>query len=270
MDSKGKRKVSPRAPSIALEEAITRVGRMYKAENRHAAPLEVALKHIGYNSKNGASLQAVASLGYWGLVERTKDGGLVVTKAFEQFEFTPNEAHKHELLLGFLRKPALFADMLEQYQHQLPSDATLRYDLIQRGFNPASAMNCVGVFKRSVEFARYFETNLSSKQNDEVESEGDDTGSDESDRDYEAAPSTVDVRTPTKTGESSPAVPTAASVPATELDRILVRLAPGRTAWLEIPVPFYSADKKRLKRHIDLLLTFDEEDIEEENADEQN
>jgi hypothetical protein len=43
-------------------------------------------------------------------------------------------------------------------------------------------------------------------------------------------------------------------------DRIPVRLGGGRRAWLEIPVPFYEADKKRLKSQIDLLLTEDEED----------
>jgi hypothetical protein len=37
-----------------------------------------------------------------------------------------------------------------------------------------------------------------------------------------------------------------------------VRLDQSRRAWLEIPTPFYEADKKRLKAQIDLLLTDDE------------
>ena len=42
-------------------------------------------------------------------------------------------------------------------------------------------------------------------------------------------------------------------------DRIPVRLNGGRRAWLEIPTPFYLADKKRLNAQIELLLTEDEE-----------
>lgn len=42
-------------------------------------------------------------------------------------------------------------------------------------------------------------------------------------------------------------------------DRIPVRLTAGRKAWLEIPTPFYAADKARLKAQIDLLLAEDDE-----------
>jgi hypothetical protein len=42
-------------------------------------------------------------------------------------------------------------------------------------------------------------------------------------------------------------------------DRIPVRLAGGRRAWLVIPSPFYAADKRRLISQIELLLADDEE-----------
>jgi hypothetical protein len=48
-------------------------------------------------------------------------------------------------------------------------------------------------------------------------------------------------------------------------DKIPVRLSKGRRAWIEIPSPFYEADKIRLKKQIDLLLSDDEgeEDLED-------
>jgi hypothetical protein len=49
-------------------------------------------------------------------------------------------------------------------------------------------------------------------------------------------------------------------VTSNDVDRIPVRLAGGRRAWIEIPMPFYEADKDRLKKQIDLLLTNDDED----------
>ena len=266
-----RRKVSPRAPSTALDEAITRVSRMYKAEGRHPTPAEVAMKHIGYSSKNGAAIAALASLGYWGLIERPKDGLVMVAKGFEDYEFTPHEAHKRELLCEFLRRPPLFASLLDQYGERLPSDATLKYDLIQRGFLPTTADACVSVFKKSVEFARYFDRPTFS--------------TDDSDADVVTGGGVI---------ESTPAfpAPVATSVPQatlvwnmqaeqekaatqqaamasgnatdTTIDRIPIRLAGGRRAWLEIPTPFFSADKKRIKQHIDLLLTDDEDERQEE------
>ena len=44
-----------------------------------------------------------------------------------------------------------------------------------------------------------------------------------------------------------------------EIDQIPVRLSGGRRAWLVVPIPFYTADKSRLKAQIDLLLAEDEE-----------
>lgn len=260
-----KRKVSPRAPSLALDEAIARTGKMYKEEGRHAAPVEVAMKHIGYSSKNGAAMQAVASLRYWGLVERPKDGYLMVTKAFEDLEFTPDEGHKQELLIGFLKKPALFAELLEKYQDRLPSDATIKFDLIQRGFIPATADACLAVFRRSVEFARYYEATANNKVTTETVAE------------EFALPASVETKeTPPQPATGDQEKNAAPELATTHVgtvnvdlgvDRIPIRLAGGRRAWLEIPTPFFSADKKRLKKHIDLILTDDEDDFAEEADD---
>jgi hypothetical protein len=248
-----KRKVSPRAPTLSLDEAIGRVEKMYKQEGRHAAPVEVAMKHIGYSSKNGAALQTVASLGYWGLIERPGDGLVVVAKAFEDYLFTPLDSHRRQLLIGFLKKPALFASLLDKYQDRLPSDGSIKYDLIQRGFIPASAVNCLNVFKKSVEFARYFERGVTESGETERAAEG---GEDLSGEDATAVP-VVEPGMRNAAGGIEPPPPIGNS--ELEFDRIPVRLAGGRRAWLEIPMPFFSADKVRLKNHIDLLLTDDED-----------
>jgi len=62
-------------------------------------------------------------------------------------------------------------------------------------------------------------------------------------------------------GEQIPAAsgPTAPSS-LQAADRIPVRLPGGRRAFLEIPSPFFEADKERLKNQIDLLLTEDDEE----------
>lgn len=232
------RKKSPRAPSIALDEAVERALGIYEKERRHAAPVDVIAQNLGYKSaNNGSALSAIASLRSFSLLEKAQEGKLAVSKDVETYRFTPAEELKSSLRIKWLRSPGIFSQLLDGYAGGLPSDATLRFDLIQRGFSPGSAESTLGVFKKSVEFARYFEqqpsateTELSALVDDEVE----DPSLPPSDR----------ARAPTS--ESAGA------------DRIPVRLAGGRRAWLEIPTPFYEADKPRLIAQIQLILTEDE------------
>lgn len=253
------RKKSPRAPSTPLDEALDRVMKAYEKERLHAAPTDVVAQNLGYKgASSGTALAAMASLRYYGLLERPREGLLAVTKDVEAFKFAPSEELKRSFLLGFLRRPALFAELLDKYASGLPSDANLKYDLIQRGFLPATAASLVVVFRRSVEFAGFFDyAEEGSLANAATTDEA--VG-------MEAARSATPVGAPAVVSDAVPA--NRAAVPAipapaneeSEHDRIPVRLPGGRRAWLWIPTPFFAADKQRLKAQIDLLLTEDDED----------
>jgi hypothetical protein len=242
------RKKSPRAPSIALDEAIDRVMKAYEKERLHPAPTDVVAQNLGYKgATSGSALSAMASLRYYGLLERPSDGQLAVTKEVEAFRFAPDEHLRRSLLLGFLRRPALFNELLEKYATGLPSDANLKYDLIQRGFIPTTASDVVWVFRRSVEFSGYFENGPTAvasasagtlEQEEATASEAPDSRSKASTLQHPAQPEVSD-------GNEAH-------------DRIPVRLKGSRRAWLIIPTPFYTEDKARLKAQIDLLLTEDE------------
>ena len=100
------RKKSPRAPSIPLDEAIERTLRVYEKEKRHPTPTEVVAQDIGYKSaNNGAALAVLASLRYYGLLERPEDGKLSVSKDVENYRYSPDEKTKRDLLLKWLRTP---------------------------------------------------------------------------------------------------------------------------------------------------------------------
>jgi hypothetical protein len=247
------RRKSPRAPTIPLDEAIERVLKAYDKERLHPAPTDVVAQNLGYKgASSGSALAAMASLRYYGLLERPSDGLLAVTKDVEALKFAPEESLKRSLVLGFLRRPALFAELLEKYSMGLPSDANLKYDLIQRGFLPATASEVVSVFRRSADFARYFDSGGVDRL-DETEAP-----------EQEPVPSQA---TPEARESSQPSVARAstAEIPDEgQYDRIPVRLKGARRAWLIIPTPFFVADKQRLKAQIDLLLTEDEENVDDE------
>lgn len=250
------RKKSPRAPSISLDEALERVMKVYEKERVHAAPTEVFAQHIGYKTaNNGTALQAIASMRYYGLVDRPRDGFLAATKEVEAYKFAPSPEIQLAFLRQFLRKPQIFAELLDTYATGLPSDGTLKYDLINRGFLPSTAATLVNVLKRSVEFAKYFDSTLGGRSitvapaSEEVVTEAE--------TDFAAAEAALPV-TSRRAMQQYEAVHQPVGEDGLQ-DRIPVRLKGGRRAWLVIPQVFYEADKARLRAQIDLLLTEDDE-----------
>ncbi len=246
MDQKPRKK-SPRAPSIPLDEAIDRAQKVYEKEARHAAPSDVVAQDIGYKSaNNGAALAVLASMRYFGLLERPSEGKLAVSKDVETYLYAPDEEVKRILRLKWLRAPAIFADLLEAFPGELPSDANLRFDLIKRGFTPAASESLIPVFRRSAEFAGH--GSLSGPKG---------SGQDKADPESPSIASKSAIEEPPSHHSQS-----TLSVPPLndEVDRIPVRLSGGRKAWLIIPSPFFEVDKARLKAQIDFLLTEDSGD----------
>lgn len=243
------RKLSPRAPSFALDDAIERASRIYEKERTHIIPAEVAAQDMGYSgARNGAALSAMATLRYYGLLERREESKMAISRDYETYKFAPDETHRRAMLVTWLRNPPVFQELLDKYKDGLPSDATLKFDLIQQGFSPQSADSCISVFKKSVEFSGYFARGVAEPRSTEEGGSDGRLGHEAYEVDtFSGADALANAqRELTRTANYT-------------LDRIPVRLSRGRKAWIEVPVPFYNNDKQRLKNQIDLLLTDDEE-----------
>jgi hypothetical protein len=231
------RKRSPQAPSVSLEDALNRALKVYDKERRHEIPIDVAAIDMGYkNAKSGSSLQTLASIRYFGLMQRPKEGMLNVSIDVEKYKFSPDPELKQQLLNNWLRTPQVFAELLDKFPTSLPSDAVIKYELIQQGFSEGTANDVVLNFKHSVEFVRYYEQ---VPMNDIQKVEGDS----EEDKVNEFIPS--------QQKQSA----TNNIVQSADVDRMPIRLEGGRKAFLEIPTPFYEVDKKRLIDQINLILT---------------
>jgi hypothetical protein len=247
------RKKSPRAPSLALNDALDRAIRIYDKERLHPAATDIVASHIGYKSaNNGSALSALASLRYYGLLERPKEGFLAVTKEVESFRYAPEEAQRQNLLLKFLKTPPLYVDLLEKYASGLPSDANLKYDLIQRGFSPIAAESVLSSFKQSVDFVGYYGAARSAQKPSSKADEDDDLS-------FNGMAEAPVSHIPAAAKSASPQEKVDQAAEPSDFDRIPVRLSGGRRAILLIPTPFFVADKARLKAQIDLLLAEDED-----------
>jgi hypothetical protein len=243
--SNSTRKKSPRAPSLSLSEALDGALRIYSKDRRHAIPVELAAQHLGYKSaNNGTAIKALASIRYFGLIGRPQEGKFAVEKEVEDYQFAPSPAQKQALLRKWIVTPPIFADVLARFSDGLPSDAALKFEFIQLGFLPDAADTVVSVLKNSVEFAQYYDSPRSS-----VETEAN-----------QALPDNSGMPSPSNPAEASEPSNTGSLSNSQTADRIPVRLSGGRRAYLEIPTPFYVADKQRLKSQIDLLLAEDEQE----------
>jgi len=237
---------------MSLKEAVDRVGKAYEKEGLHPANADIVAHHLGYKSAgNGAAKRALAALGYYGLLERPSEGMLAVTKSFQEYKFAPSEELRTQTLRKWLLNPGVFAELLEKFPDRLPSEASLKYELIQKGFSPEAAGECLTAFLESVQYVQSLSSN--------VDAEAPKAVGETTDANVEAIDDQRGLDSPTA-GTRPTATATAPEIVEDEdSDRIPVRLAGGRRAWLVIPSPFYAADKRRLISQIELLLADDDE-----------
>lgn len=244
------KKKSPRFPSISLADAIERTKRVYNHETRNAAPIDIVANHIGYkSSRSGPAATTVASLRYFGLLERPREGFLAVSKDFETFLYAPDETLKKEIKLKWLQTPQIFKEIIEKYPDTLPSEATLRFELIQKGFLPTAAQECIKAFLESVRFSNFME-----KEDEKIEHP-------EENKKPNELESALPPQSEQRLDSSQNTPPPNLSFQSSGDDKIPIRLTGGRKAWIIIPTPFYEADKRRLLAQIEVILTEEISDI---------
>lgn len=233
---------SPRCPSIGLSEALNRIDVLYSKENKHYVAPDVAAIGLGYKSAtNGAAASMIASLSYFGLLKRNKDGKIAVAPEYEKYKFAPEATIKFTFLSSWLREPKIFAELLSKYDDILPSDGALKYELIGAGFKPDSAEEAAKVFKESVNFVK-------SHRQDMIQEE-------EGEENVEAKPSPANTPTPVPTINRQEQ----RTQPDDDRRSITIFLPNQREAVLIVPRPFFNKDRDTIKRQLDAILTEEEE-----------
>lgn len=224
---------SPRYPALALDAAIEGALKIYEREGLHPIAPDIAAQDMEFkDASNGAAKGALAALRSFGLLERADGNSLAVTKSVQDYKHVPDESRKRAIVVGWLQQPKVFQEFLGRYSAKLPSEAALRYEAIQRGFTEAGAAAFVENFVKSVDFAGFY-----GYRDEQTETQ---TSTDESSESISHGP--------TSPG-GAPSRPQAEGV-----DRIPIRLAGGRRAWLEVPTPFYESDKQVIVNQVQLIV----------------
>jgi hypothetical protein len=234
---------SPNYPAISLAEAIKRIGQVHTKERQHLASRDVILKGMGYGGVNGVSLGVLSAVLKYGLLEQQGRGeDYRVTDRAVRILHPHDPAEKVAAINEAATAPPLFAELLDHFKGDLPSDDNLRAYLVRRGFSQTSLPNVIQAFRDTLEIASLEDLSHN-------------------------APLAVTKERPVALRETSSAhTPQQAFSPeevktfvASQLNRATLTLEEG-TAVLEIPASISKRSHNALKLWLELMLKLAEAD----------
>jgi hypothetical protein len=152
---KAKRKVhrSPGYPLFDLAEAIQKAEAVYKAEKRTATTPEVIASHMGYSQATGLGGRAVSALRQYGLIEESSGQYRISDLSYTLIHFDHGSNEWRQAVVEAAKRPILFKELAEKYQNDVSSDATLRNELLNRGFNPTAVSDVITIFRNTMSLA---------------------------------------------------------------------------------------------------------------------
>jgi hypothetical protein len=154
-----KRTRSPAYPAYSLPNAIDLARKLWNAQRKHEAHIDAALKALGYNSRNGAALRAIAALNHYGLIEEIGTGDDRKIKLSEGAQdilhLTEDDDRRRKAIQAAALSPSIYAALWERYGEHLPDDSAIKPFLVRdKGYNESTVDNLLEDYRATVEFAK--------------------------------------------------------------------------------------------------------------------
>jgi hypothetical protein len=145
---------SPNYPSMGLRLAVAKIDALYTADGLAPSPKSAALKHIGYEKFHSEAARALSALKSYGLIEETVDRVKLTQRGIDIVARPEGDSRRQIAIREAAFGPEIYRELAAQYQPKLPSDASLKADLIAiRKFNPSAVDGFLMDFKDTLEFA---------------------------------------------------------------------------------------------------------------------
>ncbi len=247
---------SPNYPIKPLDWAVQTALGLLEKEGKHAVPADIVAQNLGYkDANNGKVRRVLANLKAFGVLDKAPGGKLAVNPDVSRYKLIPTQDGKQAILGQWLRKPTIFSTLIDKYDHDLPSDNVLLFELVEdHGFSEQAAGNAIQVFKDSLEFASF-----NDPEAEEVLDQEDVK------KEISISSTTVESASPEESTQTREVSKANVDTLETSTVRYPIRLAGGRMAWIDVPEPFYEADKRKLRAQIEIIGTEDEDYDFEEN-----
>jgi len=250
MEPQAKKDRSPNYPQITFTAALGFARKIWDQEKKHLVGVDVALKHMGYNSKNGRSLANLSALRKYGLIVYEGNGLRITDDAAAIFVFPVGSPERESRISELAMLPPLFKEIIKKFPGGLPSDANLSARLqTEWSFTQEAANTVIRALRHSVGLAAV-DNGLAGRENRE------DSNPQES--------SDMTPAAPVVTGSPPPPVvakPVPPPVPAGENHSWA--LGGNVRAHLTITGELRPKNIKLLKQYVDLLAAASEEEEEE-------
>lgn len=156
---RGPRGRSPSYPGVALDVCIERARAFYQSEHRNSAPVAGVLRLWGYtNPSTGSATVALAALKKFGLVDDEGSGAnrtVRLTSLALDVCLQPDESERKDLIKQAALTPKIHRELWDLYGGHLPSDETLRFELVRnRSFTAQGAVDFIKQFRSTVTYAQ--------------------------------------------------------------------------------------------------------------------
>jgi hypothetical protein len=133
-----------------LADALGRVADVFAKERQHLASRDVVIKGMGYGGTHGASLSAFSAALKYGLIEQEgKD--YRVSKRAVTILHPHSSMEKADAIRDASLGPALFSELAQHFEGDLPSDDNLRSYLVRRGFSDAALGDVIRSFRETMD-----------------------------------------------------------------------------------------------------------------------
>jgi hypothetical protein len=194
---------SPNYPGISLEEAVGKIKALYDQDKLVASPKDAALKHMGFEKAHGEAGRVLSALRSFGLIDEVNDRIKLSQRGINIVVRGEADPLRVEALREAAISPEIYRQLLREYRESLPSDTTLRSELIAvRKFNPNAVDGFIRDFRGALEFAGL--SDLSAVDLDLGEENPVTTEESATTPPSTAKPSTMEVKTPKPPGQTPP------------------------------------------------------------------
>lgn len=147
---------------------------IWQKEGKSLVPAQAALENWGYKSKSSNGLIILAALKKFIL---TEDQGLGTNRKIKLSQLALNilwddredSTERIAAIKEAALNPKIHRDLWNTYNNQLPSDATLRIELLKLGFVETAIHEFIQEFKETLSFAKLLHSdNMSDHEEDKI------------------------------------------------------------------------------------------------------
>lgn len=152
-----KRPRSPSYPSLSLEAAIDKVRDVQTNYRTSSVDRETLARAMGYTGLSGASLQALASLTAYGLLEKQGKGEARVTDLAMRILFAESADELMVAKRQAAASPTVFSQIAEKFDGHVPNKEGIVSFLRRNGFTENAAETAAQTYVESMNFVASLE-----------------------------------------------------------------------------------------------------------------